>query len=156
MSPVTAGAYPSAPNQPKNPDTRPLPAGWITEYDERHVQVPYYPIRSLSLFDRTPSTDSVSKQLQNLVRIAEDPIVDKGDFHCHLFRFYVDTNANPPTPSWVHPLGTTTKPVSSQVAAPTNTPSILTVNSGDPENPDKRPLPRGWTQQYDRTWVSFS
>lgn len=106
------------------------------------------------LFDRMPITDSTSKQLQNLVRIAEDAIIDKGDSHCHSFRFYVDTKANPPVPSWVHPLGPPTNPVSA--AAPPKASSPVTANPGEPENPDKRPLPKGWMQQYDTTWVSFS
>ena len=100
-------------------------------------------------FDRTPITDSTGKQLQNLVRIPEGAIVNQGDSYCHSFRFYVDTKANPPTPSWVHPLGAPTKPVSA--AAPPKPASTLPANPGEPENPDKRPLPKGWMQQYDTT-----
>ena len=86
--------------------------------------------------------------------MARDVIVDQDDSHCRSFRFYVDTKANPPAPSWVHPLGPPTKPVSA--AAPPKASSPPTVNPGEPENPDKRPLPKGWMQQYDTRWVSFS
>jgi hypothetical protein len=56
MSSGTTGTYGSSPSEP---NARPLPAGWIAEYEKRHVQIPYYPIRRLLFFDRTPITDSI-------------------------------------------------------------------------------------------------
>jgi len=91
--------------------------------------------------------------------MAEDAIVDEGDSHCHPFRFYVDTKANPPTPSWVHPHGpppSSPQPAPSQAAAPPTATSPPPVNLGEPENPDRRPLPAGWIGQYEPKYVLSS
>ncbi|KAF9032647.1 hypothetical protein BDZ89DRAFT_573029 [Hymenopellis radicata] len=64
---------------PVNPDSRPLPPGWVTQYDANYKTW-----------------------------------------------FYVNTHANPPTPSWTHPLGPPPPP-----------PSQFTPPSGPPP-PDNR------------------
>lgn len=79
--------------------------------------------------------------------MAGGAIIDESDLHSHSFRYYVDTKVNPPAPTWVHPLG----PPTGQAAAPPKASSPLPTNLGEPENPDKRPLPKGWRQQYDQT-----
>jgi hypothetical protein len=110
--------------EPENPDKRPLPTGWIEQYDSRYVVSSF----NVSLFTRVPSS--------------------------HKAFFYVNTAAPNPAPTWTHPLGppsltgpqATPGPTSS---APFKSTSSHSATPGQPENPDKRPMPAGWISQYE-------
>jgi hypothetical protein len=129
----TQAASPPVPGDPENPDKRPLPHGWIQQYDSRYV------VLSPMLY------------------------VSTGVHSSYKTWFYVDTNAANLTPSWTHPSGP--RPTS-QGPQPTSGPASPAppkatspppqpATPGQPENPDKRPLPAGWTQQYDSGYARY-
>lgn len=79
--------------------------------------------------------------------------------------FYVDTAAPNPAPTWTHPLGSPSVspwPNIGSTTSPAPAPAKITspppqpATPGEPENPDKRPLPTGWTQQYDPKYIISS
>ena len=128
-SPTSASAHvkvPSppiaVPGEPENPDKRPLPTGWIEQYDSRYLASSF----NFPLLTCGPSS--------------------------HKAFFYVNTAAPNPSPTWTHPgppshtaaPGTTSTSPYNTISSPTQS-----ATPGQPENPDKRPLPTGWTQQYE-------
>lgn len=81
-----------------------------------------------------------------------------GALSSHKAFFYVNTAAPNPAPTWTHPLGppSTTQMAPHATSGSTSpvtysalSPPPQVTNPGQPENPDKRPLPTGWIQQYD-------
>jgi hypothetical protein len=136
----------------------------------------YHTILFLNLSYRTPISDGTIEQLQSLVSGKKTRSMARVIYFGHASRFYVDTNANPPTPVWVHPLGPPSQssppplgpgsgpnlsdlhiatPISPTIPGPGPAPAKAASPPapGEPENPDKRPMPHGWVQRYDSRYV---
>jgi len=116
-------------------------------------------------------------QIRGLSRPVGYNNMNRGEFHLlsypcpilsvhdsHKAFFYVNTAAPNPAPTWEHPLGpapaspwphtgSATSPSPAKIASP---PPTQPTAPGDPENPDKRPLPTGWIQQYEPTYAVSS
>ena len=121
-------SQPAVPGEPENPDKRPLPTGWIGQYDATCV----FSALNISFTNRWTSS--------------------------HKAFFYVNTAAPNPSPTWTHPLGPPpTTPIAPHATSGSTSPVTYSAlspppqvtNPGQSENPDKRPLPTGWIQQYD-------
>lgn len=110
----------TTPGQPENPDKRPLPAGWVQQYDSGYA------------------LDHSGPLYRSLI----------SDIYSHKSWFYVDISAPNPSPSWAHPLGPlSTSPVPG--AHGSSTAPHIPPSSSQPTNPDTRPLPYGWVDEYD-------
>ena len=145
-----------------NPDQRPLPTGWITQYDDKCVCVPSDADRARAPLTRHLASLTPVTKLGRAFILRLIPTTD----YRYLSRFYIDTKANPPTPSWTHPLGPPPANTSqSESLTPHKQTSYSSVSSGaagtyssapkESKNPDTRPLPTGWITEYDERHVQM-
>jgi hypothetical protein len=97
---------------PQNPDTRPLPEGWIQQYDNKFV-CDYY-VNS--------STDIHYRSVTKLGMLCMQIRTSTPGSCCT--RYYVNTQERPPRSIWVHPLGPPPPPgpPPTQYAAPQGPP----------------------------------
>lgn len=84
----------------------------------------------------------LSIQLQRLV---SPSLLFRCRWLMSMIRYYVNTAAPNPAPTWTHPLGDAPPPPAASTSPP----------PGVPQNPDKRTLPHGWISEYDPTHKAF-
>ncbi|PVF94012.1 hypothetical protein CPB86DRAFT_789464, partial [Serendipita vermifera] len=128
--PVGAGAPPTPGGTKQNPDSRPLPPGWITDYDESY-KAWYY----VNTHDANPAA--------TWTHPAETHPGAAAPGHG------AATSPIAPT-STTSPTGPTTSDHNPAATVPGSTPADPTK-----ENPDKRPLPPGWVTKYDENYKTW-
>jgi hypothetical protein len=163
--------------EPENPDQRPDPTGWIKQidFDLRYVVSSF----NISLLTRGPSSlkasfyDNIAAP--NSAATWTHPLgpprpqVTSGPISSASFKStspppysatpgqpenpdktYMDTTSPNPSLTWTHPLGVpTTSP------APGAHGSSTALHIPDqPTNPDARPLPHGWIDEFDQKYAS--
>jgi hypothetical protein len=195
------GVAPPGPNQnaatPINPDTRPLPDGWISEYSPDHKTFFYVNTKAADpgstvtwthpaeakAGTSNASTRAEGKQNPDTRPLPPGWITDYAENYNAWF--YVNTRDPASGSNWTHPAdthshsATTSSPApapgtaSTSVLAPVGNQSApgkspqkvaaslpssaAPVASAVPgrENPDKRPLPPGWIAKFDENYNTW-